>query len=99
MFCSGHSVNLFLASCISSLFVLSHQFQGGPVKSRADDVYTLKLLDLEKYPQARCLDGSPGGYYVGPANGSNPNRWIIHLQGEALLLNAPGPRIRPSFHN
>lgn len=44
----------------------------------------LQLLSSEKYPLARCMDGSPGGYYYEPpdsAHAANATIWIIELQG------------------
>ena len=31
-------------------------------------------------PMARCLDGSPAGYYLGPA-AARPTAFLIHMQG------------------
>ena len=39
----------------------------------------LKLLDLEKHPYAKCMDGSPAGYYF--VSNSSSRSWIIELQG------------------
>ena len=47
------------------------------VAAGADANWTLQLLSD---PMAVCLDGSPAGYYVGPA-AAQPDRFIIHLQG------------------
>lgn len=45
------------------------------VLSSANDV---DLILLQEYPKAKCLDGSPGGYYHSPA----PNKkWVIFLNG------------------
>lgn len=43
--------------------------------------FTLSLINLEQYPLAQCLDGSPGGFYFSPGSGSGANNWIIHTQG------------------
>jgi hypothetical protein len=40
--------------------------------------WNLKLLSLNTYPLARCLDGSPGGYYV---QRGTSDTWVVHLQG------------------
>ena len=40
--------------------------------------WTLKKLDLNKYPLAVCLDGSPGAFYVSPGAASS---FVLHLQG------------------
>lgn len=33
------------------------------------------------HPQAKCYDGSPGGFYYRKGIGSGVDRWIIHLEG------------------
>jgi len=61
-------------------------------------------LDLERYPNARCLDGSPGVYYVNlaqpPAPGANEDApsamvgyatsrtWVVMLQGGGECVNS-----------
>jgi len=49
--------------------------------------FTLSLIDLTKYPQAQCLDGSPGGFYFSPGSGSGANNWLIHTQGGGWCVN------------
>mmetsp|Transcript_54580 Transcript_54580/g.84864 ORF Transcript_54580/g.84864 Transcript_54580/m.84864 type:complete len:477 (+) Transcript_54580:33-1463(+) len=45
---------------------------------------SLTLLDSLGYKDARCLDGSSGGFYYRPASAvANSTRWILHLQGGA----------------
>lgn len=40
------------------------------------------LFSLAAYPDALCLDGSPGGYYVLPGvPGAGGDTFVIHLQG------------------
>mmetsp|Transcript_12067 Transcript_12067/g.11791 ORF Transcript_12067/g.11791 Transcript_12067/m.11791 type:complete len:544 (-) Transcript_12067:74-1705(-) len=49
--------------------------------------WKLHRLDLEKYPLATCLDGSPGAYYIRPGaadavmNDSNNNKVFLHIEG------------------
>lgn len=43
-----------------------------------EGIAQLKLLD--EYDQAKCLDGSPSGYYL-DVSPSGSNKWILHLQG------------------
>lgn len=38
------------------------------------------LLDLKKYPDARCLDGTPGGFHIF-SNGTSSSKWYIHHSG------------------
>lgn len=48
------------------------------LQSKAKLIY----IDLTKYPLARCMDGSPGGFYWKHASSEkSKNNWIIHLQG------------------
>lgn len=42
----------------------------------------LTLLNAEAHPKAKCLDGSPGGYYAQEAtDDSSKNKWVIYLMG------------------
>lgn len=42
----------------------------------------LSLLDASIYPLARCMDGSPGGYYLEEAISADAQTsWVIELQG------------------
>ncbi|CAE6961959.1 PAE5 [Symbiodinium natans] len=40
---------------------------------------TLSLLSEDKYPEARCLDGSMAGYYIRP--GQEKDKFLLHLEG------------------
>lgn len=42
--------------------------------------WTLQLVQ-DPSGRARCLDGSPPGYYVRKGYGSGSSKWMIHLQG------------------
>lgn len=47
-------------------------------------------LQLLTDPKARCMDGTPGGYYLEPAaRGANETKWIIYLQGGGECGNQP----------
>ena len=42
-----------------------------------------KLVLLgDSFNAARCLDGSPGGYFYRPGRGANASKFVILLQGE-----------------
>lgn len=47
------------------------------------------VLDLSKYPNARCLDGTPGAYYFSPtptlAKGSRHKFYIFKMGGDICL--------------
>ena len=46
---------------------------------------SLILFDTATYPYAKCLDGSPSGYYVRPStNPSTANRFLIVLEGGGM---------------
>ena len=55
--------------------------------ARADDargVATKYTLPLDKYPDARCLDGSPGAYYLSPppvANNDSSKFYVYQMGG------------------
>ena len=50
---------------------------GGLPLTLARDGWTLHKLPLDKYPYARCLDGSAGAYYTLPGDST----YVLHLQG------------------
>lgn len=59
-------------------FLLILAFVLGVAGERVD----LTMLDAEDYPNARCLDGSPGGYYYQPASSrSDEGKFVIYLNG------------------
>lgn len=41
-------------------------------------IYTLKLV---KDPEAKCLDGSPGAYYVLDGSGVNKTKFVVYFEG------------------
>ena len=42
----------------------------------------VSLLDLTEYPLAKCMDGSPAGYYYAPAtSNASQSSWIVELEG------------------
>ena len=43
--------------------------------------FIVKLVDAVAATGARCLDGSPGAYYIRKGAGSGANKWFIHHQG------------------
>lgn len=46
----------------------------------ASQPWTLTLVE-DATGMARCLDGSPPGFYIRPGFGSGSKKWVIHLQG------------------
>lgn len=61
--------------------------------------WTLQLLDLSTYPLARCLDGSPGAYYIQTGVGENASKWIIHIQGGGFCVSIEDCVIRASGYS
>ena len=49
--------------------------------AQAATPWTLSLLDAQKYPLAKCLDGTQPGFYFSPGSGSGVANWVIHTQG------------------
>eukprot|EP00588_Corethron_pennatum_P011358 CAMPEP_0194267132 /NCGR_PEP_ID=MMETSP0169-20130528/1769_1 /TAXON_ID=218684 /ORGANISM="Corethron pennatum, Strain L29A3" /LENGTH=471 /DNA_ID=CAMNT_0039007941 /DNA_START=64 /DNA_END=1479 /DNA_ORIENTATION=- len=48
--------------------------------------WKLHRLDLQKYPLATCLDGSPGAYYIRPGTATGPeinSKVFLHMEGGA----------------
>ena len=43
-------------------------------------------LDMERYPHARCLDGTPGAYYVNLATSKMSRRDAKDVKGDASAL-------------
>eukprot|EP00965_Chrysotila_dentata_P233097 6199375-Pleurochrysis_carterae.AAC.6 len=58
---------------------------------------TAVQLTLLKSPLARCLDGSPGGFYL--ARNSSSRSWIIELQGggECTSKDSCGEKLKSSL--
>jgi len=46
----------------------------------AGEVFHRSLLNTNKYPDAKCLDGTTGGYYVARGRPGN-NKWVFYFQG------------------
>jgi len=52
-----------------------------PIAGSSDEAKLWKL-DLKHYPDARCLDGSPGAFYFKEASHeASKDKWVIALQG------------------
>jgi hypothetical protein len=60
--------------------------------------YTLKLLSPTIHPDARCLDGSMGGYYVSDAPAKDPTTFLIHLQGGGWCVSLEDCASRAGGH-
>jgi hypothetical protein len=52
---------------------------GNPVQENT--AYRFKSLPENLYPNAKCFDGSRGGFLYRKGKGSGANRWVIVLQG------------------
>jgi hypothetical protein len=69
-----------------SLAVLATALVVG-VFGRDPELWQLHKLDLDKFPLARCLDGSPGSFYIRKGSGSGQNSFLIHTQGGGWCLD------------
>lgn len=56
--------------------------------------FNLQLIDQTKYPMAKCLDGSPGGFYWNAGSGDGASKWIVHTQGGGWCTSAEDCRSR-----
>jgi hypothetical protein len=50
-------------------------------------IYTLHKIDLELYPNAVCLDGTPAGFWLRPGYGDGASKFLIHHQGGAWCVS------------
>jgi hypothetical protein len=54
---------------------------------RSPHVWKLHKIDLSKYPNARCLDGSPGAFWLLQGWDSGSNAFFVHHQGGGWCLD------------
>ena len=48
----------------------------------------LSLIDTDQYAYARCMDGTPGGYYFRAASTpASRTRWVFSLEGGGECVN------------
>jgi len=47
--------------------------------------WTLFKIDLKKHPHARCLDGTPGGYWFSKGSGTGERKFVIHHMVRAYI--------------
>ena len=60
---------------------LHQQLAAAPTSVDNGTGVLVKLEAAVAAPGARCLDGSPGAYYIRKGVGSGANKWYIHHQG------------------
>jgi O-palmitoleoyl-L-serine hydrolase len=80
----------FLSFCLATLFCVV-VIQGSIVH----EIYTAHFLT--DYPQARCLDGSPGVYYHHVGTGEGATKWYIHHEGGGWCFSWNDCRRRSSM--
>ena len=51
--------------------------------SQGDDT-TMTAVFLTGYPEALCLDGTPGAYYL--RTGKSKDTWMVYFEGGGMLL-------------
>lgn len=73
----------FLCSSSSSVVGLLSLFLFSSIwtLSRGDEIWKLQLLDQVKYPHAKCLDGSPAGFWFIPGTGDGISKFAVHHEG------------------
>ena len=54
--------------------------------SQGDDT-TMTAVFLTGYPEALCLDGTPGAYYL--RAGKSKDKWMVYFEGGGMLLLDP----------
>eukprot|EP00948_MAST-09A_sp_MAST-9A-sp1_P003391 g3391.t1 len=72
---------------MTSLILLSFVLFSLSTVYSTDDVLELKLFsnDVVTSSGARCLDGTPAGYYIRKSATNSPN-WVVFLQGGGLCV-------------
>jgi hypothetical protein len=76
--------------CISLLFSsFCVQIECQPERN-----WKLYKLDMSLYPEAICLDGSPGGFYVLPGVGEGASTFLLHLTGGGWCTDLNSCRLR-----
>ena len=64
------------------LLTLVASTSGGASSSAQGDLdLTLNLVPQETYPHAKCMDGTPPGYYFRPGTGTGAKSIIVFLEG------------------
>lgn len=43
----------------------------------------MDLILLDKFSEAKCLDGTSPGYYFSKGSGEGSSKYLIHLEGGA----------------
>jgi hypothetical protein len=67
--------NVVLAAMVASLAVATS------VVGAAGTDLTLNLLSQKAYPHAKCMDGTPPGYYFREGTGTGSKSVILFLEG------------------
>jgi hypothetical protein len=62
------------------------------------DPFRLTLVNLEEYPNARCIDGSPGGYYYYENPNPTPNKIYLQFQGGSWAQDIESAYDRSQTH-
>ncbi|CAI7879260.1 unnamed protein product [Closterium sp. NIES-53] len=82
---------LVLVAALPSFSIAVPPPAGGGVGGAAST--SLVLLPPSKYG-ARCLDGSPPGFYHRQGHGTGANKWLIYLQGGGWCYSVTGCSFR-----
>jgi len=77
--------SLLTATAAAAVVSTASAVHDGDISNTA----TLTVADLEKYPYARCLDGTGYGYYYRPGVDEDADKWLIMLEGGGLCTGKP----------
>ena len=70
---------------VFTLLLRGAQYSAAP----ANATQPLQLLQLTAHPQARCMDGTAGGFYVHMSRlGAAQTKWLLTLQGGGECVSA-----------
>lgn len=82
---------------LTMLFSLCVCTSVGAAGLSADMSVTMTLVKLTNYPEALCIDGSPGAYYISPGASSQSTtitKWMIYFEGGAWCVDGRDCLIR-----
>eukprot|EP01113_Clastostelium_recurvatum_P038491 TRINITY_DN5771_c0_g3_i1.p1 TRINITY_DN5771_c0_g3~~TRINITY_DN5771_c0_g3_i1.p1 ORF type:complete len:429 (-),score=76.26 TRINITY_DN5771_c0_g3_i1:38-1324(-) len=84
-----------LLCCVSAHIGFHHYDDDGFFSAKAGDA-GLQILDLHLFSaaevaqyEAKCIDGSPAGFYFSLGSGENATKWFWYLQGGGYCLAEP----------
>ena len=84
-FSDDKHISLSPMLAVFTLLLRGAQYSAAP----ANATQPLQLLQLTAHPQARCMDGTAGGFYVHMSRlGAAQTKWLLTLQGGGECVSA-----------